>query len=103
MHAFVADRKERIQHLCEVYTVESLHLFGSALSDEFDPETSDLDFLVDFPPMEPGDLAGSYLGLLEDLERLFARHVDLVVYRAIENPYFRKSVDEHRVMVYAAA
>ncbi|MGN6592139.1 MAG: hypothetical protein ACTHJX_04495 [Terriglobales bacterium] len=40
-------------------------------------------------------------GLLEKLEALFQRHVDLVSERPFANPYFRQSVEATRTPVYA--
>ena len=45
--------------------------------------------------------ADNYFGLPEGLEELFGRPVDLVVERAIKNPYFRQSVDETNSLIYA--
>jgi predicted nucleotidyltransferase len=63
--------------------------FGSAARDDFDPESSDLDFLVEFEPMSPREYADSFFGLLEDLERLFGQRIDLLEPEPIENPYIR--------------
>ena len=41
-------------------------------------------------------------GLLESLEALFGRHVDLVVASAITNPYFQETVEKSRTLLYAA-
>jgi len=49
-----------------------------------------------------GAYADSYFGLLEALEQLFNRPVDLVVASAIKNPYFRESIERTRVLLYAA-
>ena len=38
----------------------------------------------------------------KDLEKLFRRHVDLVVASAIKNPYFRESVNQTKILLYAA-
>jgi predicted nucleotidyltransferase len=103
MHRIIDDNLTAIRGLCEQHRVQSLHLFGSAAGDDFDAASSDLDFLVEFRSMEPGDLAAAYLGLLEDLEKLFAQRIDLVVSRAIENPYFQEAVDAGKVSIYAAA
>ncbi len=103
MHPFVADKLDQIRGLCEAHSVNALYLFGSATSDEFDPQNSDLDFLVDFLAMEPGDLAVAYFALLGGLEDLFGRKIDLIANRAIENPYFREAVDARKVSIYAAA
>jgi predicted nucleotidyltransferase len=40
--------------------------------------------------------------LLESLEQLFGRPVDLVVESAIKNPYFRQAIEPTRVLLYAA-
>jgi hypothetical protein len=91
-----------VSEICRRFGVERLHVFGSTVSGDFSEESSDLDFLVDFnSPDEPG-LADRCFGLLEALERLFGRPVDLVVTRAIDNPYFRKSVENTRKLLYAA-
>jgi predicted nucleotidyltransferase len=66
------------------------------VSGEFDAEASDLDFLVDFQPLAPGDRADAYFGLLPGLEDLFGRKIDLVTIQAIRNPWFRRAVDQER-------
>lgn len=74
---------------CARYQVRRLELFGSAVRGAFDPQRSDLDFLVEFGPLQPGQYADTYFGLLEALQALFGRSVDLVMVRAIRNPSFR--------------
>lgn len=88
--------------LCRRYHVRRLELFGSAISARFDPQTSDLDFLVEFGPLPSGQYANAYFGLFEDLESLFSRPVDLVVASAIRNPYFRQSIESTKALVYGA-
>ena len=88
--------------LCRRYHVVRLELFGSAVTGRSRAGGSDLDFLVEFEPRPPCGYADAYFGLLESLELLFDRPVDLVVDSAITNPYFRQSVDETRALVYAA-
>ena len=99
--AAIDTRRAEIEELCKRYGVRTLYIFGSAVRDALTDE-SDLDFLVDFDnPVVPG-YADRYFGLAEGLEDLFGRAVDLVVERAIRNPYFRESVEESRVLLYAA-
>ncbi|MND05577.1 hypothetical protein D3C83_264550 [compost metagenome] len=62
----------------------------------------DLDFLVEFEAPSAPDYADNYFGLKEALERAFGLPVDLVVWSAIRNPYFRDSVEGARLPVYAA-
>lgn len=95
----VLDR-EAIAALCREYGVRRLAVFGSATTDRFDPERSDVDFLVEF---DPGTASlGTYFGLKRALEDLLGRQVDLVAPAALENPYFAARVGETREELYAA-
>ena len=102
MIPFVAEQADELERLCRRYRVQRLDLFGSASVRGDLPEDSDLDFVVEFQPEALATYADAYFGLLESLEQLFGRPVDLVVDSAIENPYFREAVDESRTLVYAA-
>jgi predicted nucleotidyltransferase len=68
---------------------------------DFDPATSDVDFLVEFLPDRP-DRLDDYLGLKEALAQIVGRDVDLVVADAVRNPYFRASAFGRAQDVYAA-
>ncbi len=94
------DRKA-IARACEQYGVARLRLFGSALTDRFDPATSDVDFLVDFRADAPKGIA-PFFGLKEALERIVGREVDLVEAGAVRNPYFAKQAFARAVDLYAA-
>ncbi len=96
-------KRRELKALCEWCGIERLALFGSALRDDFDPEKSDLDFSVTLSPMSPERHAAAYFGLLDDLEGLFGRRVDLVEIGAVRNPYLRRSIEEEQETVYAAA
>jgi len=91
-----------IEQLCVRYHVRRLELFGSAANGQFDEAASDLDFLVECEPLVPIDRADAYFGLLAAMQDLFEREVDLVEAEAITNPYFRKTVDKQRTVLYAA-
>jgi predicted nucleotidyltransferase len=101
MIAQLEQHQAELEALCRRFQVRRLEVFGSAATGDFGEE-SDLDFLVEFePPAGPG-YADRYFGLLEALEALFGRPVDLVVASAIKNPYFRESVEQTRAVLYAA-
>lgn len=78
-------------------------IFGSAVKGTFNPETSDLDFVVEFFPHEPRGFKGSYFQLAQQLEDLFQRPVDLVERKAIRNPYFLKVLELSEQQLYVAA
>jgi uncharacterized protein len=102
MNTLVAERRGDIEELCRRYRVRQLELFGSAVGDRFDPQTSDLDFLVEFEGLPPAEHARCYFGLLFALTDLFGRDVDLVEAGAIRNPYFLRAIAKGRVPLYAA-
>jgi predicted nucleotidyltransferase len=102
MEATIAQNSHRITELCRRYRVRRLEVFGSAASDGFDPQRSDVDFLVEFEPLAEGLHADAYFGLRESLEELLSRPVDLVMTRAIRNPYFLEAIEPTRTLLYAA-
>ena len=58
--------------------------------------------MVAFQELQPSQYADTYFGLLEELQNLFNRPVDLVVDSAIKNPCFRQAVESTRTPLYAA-
>jgi uncharacterized protein len=102
MNDLIEQHRATLLGLCKKYNVRRLDVFGSVLRGDFDPRSSDLDFVVEFNDFNVETAADRYLGLMVDLEDLFGRAVDLVSYRAIRNPYFKQVVDQTRVSLYAA-
>jgi predicted nucleotidyltransferase len=102
MHPSIAQRRLQIAEVCRHYRVNRLELFGSACGDDFDLQNSDIDFLVEFLPLAEGEHADAYFGLLESLQSLFARPIDLVMTRAIRNTYFLEAIESTRTLLYAA-
>lgn len=98
----VEEKRDEIARLCQRCGVRRLELFGSAAGEDFRGETSDLDFLVEFQPLKAGEYADAYFGLLEGLQQLFDRPVDLVMPRAVRNPYFLEALNQGRKLLYAA-
>lgn len=89
--------------LCKKYAVRQLKLFGSATTEEFDPEQSDLDFLVEFDEPPAGmRLSVQFFGLMEGLQEVFRRPVDLLEEAAIENTRLLRSAQTDAVTLYAA-
>jgi len=103
MHAEIARKREGLAVLCRRYDVERLEVFGSAArGTDFDPTSSDVDFLVEFkadsrlPPLE------EFFGLADALRRLLGRPVDLVERGAVRNPFVLAGIDRSREVVYAS-
>ena len=84
--------------------MQKLEVFGSAATGVgFEAGKSDLDLLVVFEPLEPGDYARSYFGLHKALEVLSGRPVDLLTEPALKNPYLRQRINDERRRLFPAA
>lgn len=103
MNAIIENHRPGLDGLCRQFQVARLELFGSAVDPaRFDPQKSDLDFLVEFQSLLPGQYAEAYFGLLEGLGQLFHRNIDLLMPGAIKNSYLRDQIDRERTLIYAA-
>jgi predicted nucleotidyltransferase len=79
----IAQKRAALAALCRRHGVARLDVFGSgARGADFDPTTSDVDFLVELKA-PAGDL-GRLLSLQTELEALLHRPVDLVSRPAVE-------------------
>jgi len=101
MIELVAQKRNEIAGLCRRLNVRRLDVFGSAATGAFNPEKSDIDFLVEFGEHGQLNVAKRYFELEKSLMELFDRDVDLVVARHFENPYFRACVEAEKELVYA--
>jgi uncharacterized protein len=85
--------------ICRRFKVAGLAVFGSALRQDFRPD-SDIDLLVDFE-------SNARIGLLtlsrlrRELERHFERRVDLVP-RGSVKPTLRQAIEDRAKVLYAA-
>ncbi|WP_428940840.1 nucleotidyltransferase family protein [Fontivita pretiosa] len=94
---------EAIAEVCRRLGVSELAVFGSALRNDFGPD-SDVDFLVRFRNDDPGPWLEKYAQLQQALESLIGRKVDVVGWRAIEqsrNPYRRDHILRTARIIYA--
>ena len=101
MHSIIESHRDEVRKLCRQFDVHSLDVFGSVAGGTFDPQRSDVDFIVDFGPGAQPDLFNRYFGLSEALAALFGRRVDLVMRGGMTNPYFSESVNRTRQSIYA--
>jgi len=102
MPNLIDEKYSEVAALCRLTGARRLDAFGSVVRDDFNPATSDLDFLVEFADVPPADYAQAWFTLKEGLEALFGRSVDLVTPSSLENPYFRQRIAAERQNVYAS-
>jgi uncharacterized protein len=91
--------KERIAAFCEKHGVKRLSLFGSALRDDFGPD-SDVDILVEFHPGRTPGMFG-YGQMILELREIIGREVDLRTPNDL-SPYFRAHVLREARPLHAA-
>ena len=97
----VSRNQEALKLLCHAQEVRELGLFGSAVGEDFDPERSDLDFVVEFAHPERPGVADRFMNLATGLESIFQRRVDLITKRSLKNPFFLGAVTRTKEVVYA--
>ncbi len=104
MRQFSLDLHEPLlAEFCRRWKVSELALFGSALREDFKPD-SDVDVLVAFTPNAKWSLI-DLVSMQDELSRLWQRPVDLVTRRAVErsqNWIRRRAILESAEVVYAA-
>ena len=90
--------KEEIEEFCKKHSIRRLSLFGSALRDDFTPE-SDLDILVEFDPSHiPGLIR--LAGMVLELGEILGRKVDMRTAQDLSR-YFRDEVLKSALVQYA--
>jgi len=102
MIGLIEERHAEIEEVCRRYGVAKLEVFGSAVDGRFEQDRSDFDFLVEFLPGQAlGPWLSHYFELKRELESLLGRTVDLVMPRAMKNPYFIREANRTRRTIYA--
>ncbi len=106
MDPLIVQRLPQIQSLGRAYGVERLEVFGSVVTNSFDPIRSDIDFIVTYPPgYEFGPWLTRFNELEEELAALLGHPVDLVMASApvMGNERFRRQADQTRTVIYDAS
>jgi predicted nucleotidyltransferase len=94
--------REKLADLCRAWQVTELSLFGSALREDFGPQ-SDVDILVTFHAEAQPSLL-DLMRIQEQLEAFFGRTVDLHTRRSVEaseNYIRRKAILTTAERIYA--
>ena len=94
---------EQIIEFCRRWKITEFAVFGSVLREDFGP-ASDIDVLIDYP-RDAGHTLFSWVQMVEELEQIFHRRVDLLGRRGVEagrNPYRRGPILDSARVLYAA-
>ena len=96
----IEEHKQVIAKICTDLRVKRLDVVGSAARDDFQPERSDIDVLVEFEGVDR--LFDRYFELKIRLEHQLGRQVDVIQDSAVRNPYVKKNLDQDRVRIYGS-
>lgn len=92
--------RERLGAFCRKWKVKELAIFGSALREDFGPE-SDVDVLVELRPGH-GLTLYDWMEMIAELKAIFGRDVDLVAKSGLKNPLRRREILRTAEVIYAA-
>lgn len=98
----IRDNLDKIHELCEQHHVQRLEVFGSAADGRYREGESDLDFIVEFEPVDPLVRGEAFIAILVALEDLFDKRIDLLTPKPVGegNPYFWREARKTRQVIY---
>ncbi len=102
MVLMLEQKRDAIADACRRHSVTRMYAFGSVLRDDYRPEESDIDLLVEFDSLTPFELVDAYFDLLDELREILGAPVDLVMADAIKNPYIAADIEDSKQVLYAA-
>jgi DNA phosphorothioation-dependent restriction protein DptG len=101
MQAEVESKQNELRAICEQLLIKRLYIFGSAVNATGFNEDSDIDFLIAFEDsLTPEEYSENYFQLHYKLRELFNREIDVLTERSLSNPYFIKSIERSKYLVY---
>lgn len=95
----IEDHAAQLNEACKRFNIKRLHLVGSLAAGTADDD-SDVDFLVSFNDLTEDGISDRYFGFLEFLESELNSEVDLIEESAVKNPFFKKSLDKNKKLLY---
>jgi predicted nucleotidyltransferase len=97
------DYSEEIANLCRQYNVKYLGLHGSSYDQEnISSEENEINFLVEFFPMEPKQYGFCYFGLEKELQDMFGSQAGLCDLTGITLPELLRALTKRKTDIYKA-
>lgn len=95
LHQIQSALSASLPTLRQKYPISRLALFGSVTRDDYDPEKSDIDIMVEFD----GEIGWEFFDLQDELRNLLNREVHLATRQAIKPHYWQYIKEE---IIYVA-
>lgn len=93
--------REALADFCQRYRIIKLSLFGSVLREDFDPNGSDVDVLIEFGPAADRSLF-TIVTIQDELKKMFGHPVQVCTPGGLSK-YFRDEVVRKAEQQYVAA
>ena len=99
MDSLLKKNQSEIIRYCREYNVKYLYAFGSIISGDFS-DKSDIDLLIKFNELTIEKYTDNYFQLHYIFEKLFQRKIDLLTENSLSNPYFIKTINKTKTLIY---
>ncbi len=100
MNKIITENIDKITTYCKTYKVKELYAVGSVVSDNFSNE-SDIDLLIEFKAISVAEYTDNYFILHKLFKKTFNREIDLITTKSLSNPFFIKSIESSKKLLYA--
>jgi uncharacterized protein len=91
---------DEISQILKENKVKQAFAFGSIITPKFNND-SDIDLLISFESnLDPVEYGDNYFNIIERLEALLKRKVDIITDKSLSNPYFIKSINKTKTPIY---
>ena len=100
MNRIITENIEKIKEYCKAYKVKELYAVGSVVSDKFSKD-SDIDLLITFDEISIEEYTDNYFTLHKLFRKIFNRKIDLITEKSLSNPFFIKSIEQTKQLLYA--
>ena len=77
-----------------------MYAFGSAITEKFDTQKSDIDLIVEVDEVDPVKRGNYLISLWDNFELFFHRKVDLLTESSIKNPYLKNNIESTKILIY---
>lgn len=102
MNQLLLKHKDSLITLCKTLNIQRMNIFGSIVTEKFN-DNSDIDFLVKFSTELSGEeYSDNYFELHYKLREIFNREIDVITEKSLSNPFFIKSINKSKVLIYEA-
>lgn len=100
INPILADKLPGVTRILRENGVKRAYAFGSVCTDRFN-ETSDIDLLIDLDEqLDPVSYGEKYFIIIQALEAILKRPVDIVTQRSLKKTYFCKVVNQTKTAIY---